>query len=135
MVGRSRFALERLDLPRHSSHVAQLFSLGGFESTMIDQVPEHWRVEVVVNGRSGSIGYYEGTSCISFDWEFGGGNTVAIIWVGEPSIWSTRYAWAVSRRGEILERVAQEIVRQKAPTCRAEIDEQNGYIYIYEPAA
>ena len=28
MVGRIRFALERSDLPRHSSHVAQLFSLG-----------------------------------------------------------------------------------------------------------
>jgi hypothetical protein len=28
VVGRIRFALERLDSPRHSSHVAQLFSLG-----------------------------------------------------------------------------------------------------------
>ena len=28
MVGRIRFALERAGSPRHSSHVAQLFSLG-----------------------------------------------------------------------------------------------------------
>jgi hypothetical protein len=28
VVGRIRFALERSDSPRHSSHVAQLFSLG-----------------------------------------------------------------------------------------------------------
>jgi len=28
VVGRINFALERLDSPRHSSHVAQLFSLG-----------------------------------------------------------------------------------------------------------
>jgi len=28
VVGRIRFALERLDSPRHRSHVAQLFSLG-----------------------------------------------------------------------------------------------------------
>jgi hypothetical protein len=102
---------------------------------MIDQASDHWRVEVVESGRSGSVGYYEGVRCISFDWEFGGGNTVAIVWVGEPSIWSTRYAWAAFRRREILERVAQEIVRQKAPTCRAEIDDQSGYIYIREPAA
>jgi hypothetical protein len=31
VVGRINFALERLDSPRHSSHVAQLFSLGGIE--------------------------------------------------------------------------------------------------------
>ena len=30
MVGRFRFALERWDLQCHSSHVAQLWSLGGF---------------------------------------------------------------------------------------------------------
>lgn len=102
---------------------------------MIDQAPDDWRVEVVGNGPSGSIGYYEGTSCISFEWEFGGSNTVAIIWAGELSVWSTRYAWAVSRRGEILERVAQEIVRQRAPSYRAEIDEPGGYIYIREPVA
>jgi hypothetical protein len=30
VVGRIRFALERFALPRHSSHVAQLWSLGDF---------------------------------------------------------------------------------------------------------
>jgi len=30
VVGRIRFALERFDSPRHRSHVAQLFSLGGY---------------------------------------------------------------------------------------------------------
>ena len=34
MVGRTRFALERWDSPRHSSHVAQLFSLG--HTTLMD---------------------------------------------------------------------------------------------------
>jgi hypothetical protein len=33
VVGRISFALERSDSPRHRSHVAQLFSLGG-SSTM-----------------------------------------------------------------------------------------------------
>jgi hypothetical protein len=31
VVGRISFALERFDSPRHCSHVAQLFSLGGIE--------------------------------------------------------------------------------------------------------
>jgi hypothetical protein len=34
VVGRIRFALERLDLPRHSSHVAQLWSLGHVRTFM-----------------------------------------------------------------------------------------------------
>ena len=40
MGGRIRFALERFDSPRHSSHVAQLFSLGGLRVTcqMIDML-------------------------------------------------------------------------------------------------
>jgi hypothetical protein len=35
VVGRIRFALERFDLPRHSSHVAQLFSLGRLRAMSI----------------------------------------------------------------------------------------------------
>jgi len=37
---------------------------------------------------------------------------------------------AANRQHEILERVAREVVRQRAPTCKAEIDERAGYIYI-----
>ena len=39
MVGRIRFALERLDLPRHRSHVAQLFSLGHTTRMNIGDIP------------------------------------------------------------------------------------------------
>jgi predicted RNA-binding protein with TRAM domain len=96
---------------------------------------EEWSVEVVESGRSGSIGYREAAGFISFYWEFGGGDTVAIIWIEDLAVWSTRHPWAVERRREILERVAREVVRQRAPTCRADIDEQSGYIYIRENAA
>jgi len=102
---------------------------------MTNQTPDHWKVEVAENGRSGSILYQENADCISFYWEFGGGDTVVIIWGEETSVWRTRYPWAFARRREILERIAHEVLRQKAPTCRADIDEGNGYIYIREPAA
>lgn len=95
---------------------------------------EQWSVEVTSSGRSGSVKYQETLGCISFYWEFGGGETVASIWIEDLTVWSTRYPWAVERRREILERVASEVVRQKAPTCRAEIDEQSGCIDIREPA-
>ncbi len=52
---------------------------------------EQWSVKVVENGRSGSIEYRESAGSISFYWEFGGGDTVAIIWVDDLASWSTRY--------------------------------------------
>ena len=96
---------------------------------------DQWSVEIVESGRSGSIAYRESGGFISFYWEFGGGDTAAIISVDDFAVWSTRYPWAMERRREILERVSQEVIRQKAPTCRGDIDEQSRYIYIREPAA
>jgi hypothetical protein len=93
---------------------------------------ELWKVEILERGRCGSINYHEATTSVSFDWEFGGGNTVAIIWIGEPISWEN---WTVERRRKILQRVADEIIRQKAPSCRADIDEQQGFVYIRENAA
>jgi len=94
--------------------------------------PEQWSVEIVQSGRSGSANYQEPSGSIFFYCEFGGGDTVAIIWTGDVALWSSRHAWAVERRREILERVAHEVVRQKAPKCKADIDDGHGYIYIRE---
>ena len=93
---------------------------------------DQWTVTIDQTGRSGSIAYKEPLGSISFYWEFGGDDAVAIIWIENSAIWSSRYPWAVDRRREILERVAREVVRQKAPKCKAEIDEQHGYMYIRE---
>ena len=102
---------------------------------MSNLTSDQWSVEVTARGRSGSVDYREEAGSISFYWEFGGGDTVAIIYIEDLPTWSTQHRWAVSQRREILERVANEVVRQKAPTCRADIDDQNGYIYIREKVA
>jgi hypothetical protein len=95
-----------------------------------------WRVETPTGGRDGYLGYYEGSNVASFYWELGGGNVLVIIHVGQSSAWSSRFPWAASRQREILERVAHEVIRQRAPACKADIDERAGYIYIREsPAA
>lgn len=72
---------------------------------------------------------------MSFYWEFGGGDTVAIISVGDPASWRSNYPWRIDQRRTILERVAREVIRQKAPKCRSDIDDAKGYIYIREPGA
>ena len=91
-------------------------------------------VTISQNGRSGSITYRESAGSIPFYLEFGGSDAIAIVWIEKPLVWSSRHPWAVERRREILERVAEEVIRQKASTCRADIDEQNGYICIRERA-
>ena len=58
MVGRIRFALERSGSPRHSSHVAQLFSLGGSERTMTNWRKVYWRLRnaLLTFGAEGGLG-------------------------------------------------------------------------------
>jgi hypothetical protein len=99
---------------------------------MNNSVSNDWRVEMPMSGPSGYITYHEGSSAASFYWEFGGGDVVAIIYIGQPSEWNTQYPWATDRRSEILERVIQEVIRQRSPTCEADTDEKSGFIYLRE---
>ena len=78
-----------------------------------------------MGGRDGYVIYYEGQHRTSFYWEFGGGDVVVIIHTG------LRSPWSVQQR-EIVERVIQEVTRQRAPTCKADMDETGGYIYFRE---
>lgn len=96
---------------------------------------EQWSVKIIESGRCGTVEYRESAGSMSFYWEFGGGDTVAIVSVGDLASWSSKYPWAVDQRGTVLERVAREVIRQKAPMCRSDIDEKGGYIYIREPPA
>jgi hypothetical protein len=99
---------------------------------MNTSIPSDWRVEMPIGGRDGYIGYYEGSHAVSFYWEFGGGAVVPIIHIGQPSAWSQKNPWAADRQREILERVVEEVIRQRAPTCKADVDESGGCIYFRE---
>lgn len=92
--------------------------------------PSDPTVGITENGRSGSVTYREPAGSLSFYWEFGGGDVVVIISAGAAAVWQQQHAWAFDRRAEILRFVADEVVRQKAPTCRAEINEANGEVLV-----
>lgn len=75
------------------------------------------------NGRGGTITYREESICIHFDWEFGGGNCVAIVFVPTEAQWEKTTGLSLAKRLPILEFVAQQVVRDQAPTCRYEISD------------
>lgn len=87
-------------------------------------------VSIVESGRSGSVAYAEGGRTINGYWEFGGGDVITIISMGTREEWGSAHAWALPLRAAILRRVADEAIRQRAPTCVAEIDDARGDILL-----
>ncbi len=57
-----------------------------------------YSIEIVQEGRSGTIRYAERDRRYDFYWEFGGGDTLASITVPTPSQWPTALPWAADRR-------------------------------------
>lgn len=81
------------------------------------------RVEYSQQGRGGTIFYHHGDRHIRFDWEFAGGNGVVIIFVPKPEHWEAHTRTPLSQRLEILEFVARQVVRDKAPSCTYRISD------------
>ena len=91
------------------------------------------RVEISDGGRAGNITYREGPHTASFYWEFAISPALAIL-TGTPARdWDRLCPWAAGRQEEIFEHVAHEVIRQKAPGCRPEIDLATGTITLREP--
>lgn len=88
-------------------------------------------VTITESGRSGTVTYREPAGTLSGYWEFGGGNVLAIVQMGDSASWK-KYPWAVERRASILRAVADEVIRQRAPSARADIDEVTGDITLVQ---
>jgi hypothetical protein len=91
-----------------------------------------WSLECKPFGQSGYVFYHEGSRELPLYWEYGGGDTIVVVRVEEPEKLGARFPWVVGRERVILERIAQELVRQQAPGARTEIDEKDLAIYVRE---
>jgi len=80
------------------------------------------KISIASEGRCGHIEYREGEHYLQCYWEFGGGDTIAIISLPAPETWDQRYPWAQGRREEVLQALVNEARRQKAPRARIEWD-------------
>ncbi|MBP6012917.1 MAG: hypothetical protein KBA31_11880 [Alphaproteobacteria bacterium] len=87
----------------------------------------------IEEGREGRVAYSDGFRKINGYWAFGGGDVVTIVSMGSLEDWQRSHDWAVGQRASILRFVADEVIRQRAPTCTAEIDAQRGDIRLRQP--
>jgi len=98
-----------------------------------------WSVIVEERGREGSVLYREAKHAMRCYWEIGGelgpAAAVALVRVGTVAEWRTHHPWAVERRAEILHRLGSELIRQRAPTCRAQMDEASGWMQLLPVAS
>lgn len=81
------------------------------------QMADNPQVDYTQSGRGGTITYSAGNKRIHFDWEFAGGNGVAIIFVPEEKYWEAQTGLPLAARQEILEFVAKDAIEVKAPDC------------------
>jgi hypothetical protein len=85
-----------------------------------------YKVEIEQTGRGGTVIYFEDAGSLSFDWEFAINGVD--MFVATPEQWdancrSRNAGWAEGRRLEILERVTEEVRRQKATSAVVTIDD------------
>lgn len=88
------------------------------------------KVTIVENGRDGRVEYADGLRAITGYWEFGAGDVVTIVSMGSTEEWQRAHAWGLEQRQTILRFVADEVIRQRAPSCTAEIDMNGGTILL-----
>jgi hypothetical protein len=93
-------------------------------------VSQRWEVRIEERGREGTVHHRDEHGTLSFYKEIGGGHVVASVRVGTRSDWERHHRWALAQREEIIARVASECIRQRAPNCRAEMDEAIGWLNL-----
>lgn len=76
------------------------------------------KLEYTQDGRGGSIYYIEGAIRIQFGWEFGGGNTVVILFIPAEKYWEAQTGTPLYRRDEILKFLCEQVIRDQAPGCK-----------------
>ncbi len=74
-------------------------------------------VEITQEGRGGGVTYLLGDKRLSFSWEFGGGNTLALIFAPDEGNWEQQTGTPIAMRQDILHDLARKVIAQKAQGC------------------
>ena len=97
------------------------------------QSPSFKYLDAIVNigqtGRGGTIHFIQGEKKVALYWEFGGGDTLALIFVPDEKTWEAQTGIPVERRMYTLEWIAEQVIHQKAEGRKYRIE--NDVIVIY----
>jgi hypothetical protein len=81
-------------------------------------------VTIETSGRGGTIWYRDEAGKIPFDWEFGGQDCIAIIFLPTEKQWRDAYQRSTEAAEQIVAFVAAEAIRQKSPGCVSRISDR-----------
>lgn len=81
------------------------------------------QLSYINNGRGGTVIYKDDISEIKFDFEFGGGNCVAIIFTPTPDEWEYSTKRKFEERDAIIQFVAEQSLRDQVA---------GGYYSLYD---
>jgi hypothetical protein len=76
-------------------------------------------------GRTGYVIFYRNDLTVRFFFEFGGGDTVAIITIPTPDRWEAETKIPLADRQTVLEFIAKRVIRDQASGCRYFIGESD----------
>lgn len=76
-------------------------------------------------GRTGYVIFYRNDLTARFYYEFGGGDTVAIITIPTPERWDAETKMTLAERMTVLEFIAKRVIRDQAPGCKYFIGESD----------
>ncbi|HSB94868.1 MAG TPA: hypothetical protein VLC91_00355 [Spongiibacteraceae bacterium] len=79
-------------------------------------------VEIINDGRGGSIIYREGDNSIDYSFELAMPPSIVLIFGPSGRSWDRNYSWAAGRCEAIYNAVGAEVVRQKVMGGRYTID-------------
>jgi hypothetical protein len=82
------------------------------------------RVTFISQGRAGIVEYHDEIGSVRMDYEFGGGDCVAFIFLPSDTAWINSWHRSPESKEAIMRVIAEETVRQKAPNCYYRMSEK-----------
>lgn len=96
-----------------------------------------WKKTIFVQfeetGREGAVIYHEGIKLFRFYMEFGGNDVAFILTIPPPHQWKRETGFPVEKRTEILNYVAEQTRKHKAPNCAFKINESE-ILFLSKPS-
>jgi hypothetical protein len=81
-------------------------------------------VTFISQGRAGIVEYHDENGTVRTDYEFGGGDCVAFIFVPSDTEWVSSWHRSPESKDAIMTVIAEEAIRQKAPNCYYRMSEK-----------